>query len=109
MYFENKNEFDKIVKAMIIKKFYLIKNFKTNLLIENNIFDSKFIDIFTSINIIYIDNCDITILIFVKARSKFQHLSIYALHTVIISFDIEQLFRIHNVTLSNRHYFFESI
>ena len=107
MYLENKNKFNIIVKAIIIREIYLIKDLKTNLLIDNDIFEFELIDIFTFISTIYIDNCDITIFIVINNRFKFQRLSIYVLKTATIFSKIEYFFKIPNTVLSKRNYFLE--
>ena len=107
MYFEIKNKSDIIVKAVIIREIHLIKDLKTDLLIDNDIFEFELIDIFTSISTIYIENYEITIFITINVKFRFQRLSIHALKTTIFS-KIEYFFKIHNIILSKRNYFFES-
>ena len=107
MYFENKNKSDIIVKTIIIREIHLIKDWKANLLIENNIFEFEWIDISTFISTIYIDNCEITIFIVINDRFRFQRLSIHVLKTTTIFSEIEYFVNIHNIILSKRDYFFE--
>ena len=74
MYFENKNKSHDVVKTIIIREVYLIKDLKANLLIENDILKFELIDISTSINTVYIESCKITIFITINIRSKSQHM-----------------------------------
>lgn len=109
MYFEERKKRNEKIKAMIIKKIHLIKDSKVDLMIENNILNSKLIDLSTSTNTFYNESCDVTISIFIKTKFIFQNLSVHVLHTVIISFIIEQVLGIHNITLFDPDYLFESI
>ena len=47
IYFFEINSFKKWIEAVIIKKIYLIKSFKANLLIKNDVLSSEKIDILT--------------------------------------------------------------
>ena len=109
LYFEDKDAFDIVVKAIVTRKIHLVKNFKVNLLIRNDIFESKLIDISIFINTAYIDNCDITISIIINVRSRSQHMLIHALKTTTIFVEIECVLQIHNTVLSERNYLFEAI
>ena len=109
MYFENKNKFDEIVKVVIIREVHLIKNFKANLLIENDIFGLELIDIFTSVNTVYIGSCDVTIIIAINVKFKAQHMLIHSLKTRTALSESECLVKIYNIILSDRNYFFVSI
>ena len=109
MYFEGTDAFDIVVKAILIRKIHLIKNLKVNLLIKNDIFESKFIDIFIFINTAYIDNCDDTISITINVKSRSRHMLIHALKTTTIFVEIECVLQIHNTVLSERNYLFEAI
>ena len=109
MQFKEKNNIHKIVQAAIIRKIYLIENFKINLLINNDIFDSKLIDILASANSTYIENCEIIIFILIKIKSKSQQLLIYIIKTLIVIFEFEFLLDIHKIFLFDRDYFFEFV
>ena len=108
MYFEEKNKIDDTVKTVIIREIHLIKNLKINLLIENDIFEFELIDISTSTNIAYIENCDVTISITINVKFRSQHMSVHVLRTTSISFKSKRLLKIYNIILSERNYFFES-
>ena len=79
MYFSKTDNFDKLIRTIIIKKIHLIKNLKANLLIENNILSSKNIDIFNSTKSVYINNCDFITAIPIKIKIKSQ---IKSIHTI---------------------------
>lgn len=85
-----------------------MKDLKVNLLIKNDIFKLKSIDIFISINTPYIESCDVTILIVISVRFRSQHMFVHILKITTIFFEIEYVLRIHNITLSERDYLCES-
>lgn len=61
MYFKNKDNLDKEIRIMIIKKIHLINNLKINILLKNDILSSKLIDISMLTTTIYIESCNMTI------------------------------------------------
>lgn len=107
MYFESNNKSDDFVKTILPRKIHLIKNLKANLLIENYLFKLKFINIFTFIHIAYIKSCDVTTFIVINAKFRLQHVFVHILRTTTISFEIECVMQIYNITLSKRDYLFE--
>ena len=107
MYFEEKNKIDDTVKTVIIREIHLIKNLKINLLIENDILKFELIDISTSTNIVYIESCDVTISITINVKFRSQHMSVHVLRITSIFFRSKRFLKIHNITLSERNYFFE--
>ena len=54
--FDNLN--DKSVKICFIKHFYIVNNFKINILLNNNIFESKNMFVYVDQKKIFVDNCD---------------------------------------------------
>ncbi len=68
MYFIRKNKKEKTIKAMFMREIYFVNNFKTNMLINNNIFNFEKFNLFINKEEIYINSCDITILINVQRR-----------------------------------------
>ena len=78
MYFSDKNKDENFVKILIIREIHLIDDLKANIFIENDVLNSKKFDIFISTSSVYIENCDVTISIFVKNRSIFRTASIHA-------------------------------
>lgn len=108
MHFKNINEINQIVQAVIIKEMYFVKDSEINLLINNDILNFKLIDISISSNSTYIENCKITILIFVKTRFKFRKISIYTFKATIVCFKIECFVEIYNIILFDQNYLFES-
>lgn len=107
--FENKNKASHIVKAVIIREIHLIKNLRANLFIENNILKLKLIDVFTSINIVSIENYDVTISITINIKTKFQHMSVDELKTIIVLFQFECLVKVYNIILPNKNDLSKSI
>ena len=107
MYFEDIKT-NKFVKTIITRKIHLVKDFKTNLLIENDILNSKKIDISNFTKTTYIDHCEIIISIIIKTEIRSQTRSIHAFKTLIISFKSECLISIHAmIFFSNRDFLFE--
>lgn len=75
MYFANINDKNQKVKTLITQKIHLIDNFKTNIFIDNDVLKFEFIDILTSTNSIFIENCEITILIRTQIKTfQIQHM-----------------------------------
>ena len=110
MYFSEINSFDISTKTVIIRKIHLIDDLKANLLIENDILDSKQVDIFNSTEIALIDTCDVTISITIRTEIKSQIKSIYVLKAVTMSSKSECLISIHHMfSLSDKDFLFESV
>ena len=107
MYFLEKNKNDTTIKAKIIRKIHLINDLKTNMLLKNDILDSKKFDIFTSTSSTYIESCEITISIFIKNRFMSRSAFVHFTKTRIISSRIEISILIHKISLSERDYLFE--
>ena len=108
MHFKNTNKIDQVVQAVIIRKIHLIDDLKVNLLIDNDILSSKLIDISTSINSTYIENCKMTIFISIKTRFRSRNMSVHTLKAIVIFLKSDCLVDIHNITLSDQNYLFES-
>ena len=108
MYFSDKNQNDKSATALITREIHLIDNLKINILIENDIFEFKKFDVFISISSAHIESCNIIISIFVRNRSTLRIASVHSTKIMIISSQIEQIVRIHKISLSERDYIFES-
>ena len=108
LYFPKKNNSDESIKVVIIREVHLIKDLKAKLLIENDILDSEKIDISNSTNSAYIDSCEITIPIVIRAGSKSQSRSIHAIKTFVIPPKSECLMSVHvMISLSERDFLFE--
>ena len=108
MYFSDKNQNDKSTTALITKEIHLVDNLKTNIFIENDILESEKFDVFISTSSAHIESCDIIISIFVRNRSTSRIASVHSTKIMIISSQIEQIVRIHKISLSERDYIFES-
>ena len=81
-----------MIKAKILKEVYLLNYLKANMLIENNLSKSRKFDIFISILSIYIDSCDVIILIFIKSRFAFQSTLIHFIELHIICYARKLIF-----------------
>jgi len=66
LYFSNKDRKKNLIIAKIICKVYLINNLKTNILIKNNLIDSKEIIININNKLVFINSCDVIVLVKVK-------------------------------------------
>ena len=108
MYFSSIDKNENFVKTLITREIHLIENLKANVLIDNDVLNSEKFDIFISTSSAYIESCNVIILIFVNNRSSSRTISIHATKTMIISSKSEQTIFIHKISLSNRHYIFES-
>lgn len=92
---------------MIIREIHLIDNLKIDFFIDNHILSLELIDISTSINFAYIENCEITVLICFRAKSNLQ--SKFAHNTKIVIFFSQKkiVVFIHVIFVSKRDYIFE--
>ena len=106
MYFAEKKD-DRSIFVEVIKEIHLMKNLKTNLLIENDVLNSELIDISTFTNSVFIESCEVIISICIKIRSFFQIRAIHAINTVISSRS-KLAISIHKITTFERNYMFES-
>ena len=113
MYFlDQKN--DKIVKIIIRREIHLINNLKINMLIDNDVIDSKKWNIDNEHNKITIDSCDVTIFIDIRRRSSIDqsmHKSMHIKKTIIVSSQSEMIISIHYLVdniFNDRDYLFES-
>ena len=107
MYFLEKDKDDTTVKAKIIREIHLINDLKTNMLLENDVLDSKKFDILTSTSSAYIESCEIIISIFIKNRFVSRSAFVHFIKTRIISSRTEISILIHKISLSKRDYLFE--
>lgn len=105
MYFTKINDFDTLAKTVIIKEIYLIKDLKTNLLIENNVLSFENIDIFNFTKSIHINSCDVIITITIRSKFKSYKL-IHAFKAFTVFGNAECLMSIHHmIFFSNRDFF----
>ena len=110
MYFSETNSSDTSTKTVITREIHLVDDLKANLLIKNDILDSKQVDIFNSTEIAFIDSCDVTISITTRTEVRSQIKSIHALKAVTVLSKFECLISIHHMfSLSDRDFFFESV
>lgn len=80
---------------MITRKIHLIEDFKINILLENNVLESELFDIFMSLEIAYIESCDVTISIKIFSQRTFQSKLIHFTKFKTISLYFERLISIH--------------
>ena len=106
MYFADTDDKRRKIKTLITRAIHLIDNFKTNMLIDNNILRSEFIDISTFTKSTYIDSCEITILIRMQIKT-FSVRSICAIKSIVISSLIELTISIYKINAFNNDYIFE--
>ena len=66
-------------------------------------------DIWTSTNLAYIENCEIIIFILIRIKFRLQQMSVHIIRTTIVLFKFEFLSDIHNISLSDKDYFFELV
>ena len=110
MYFSEINSSDTSTKTVITREIHLIDDLKANLLIKNDILDSKQVDIFNSTEIVLIDSCDVTISITIRTKVRSQIRSVHALKAVTVFSKSECLISIHHMFfLFDRDFFFESV
>ena len=107
MYFKSKNVHENAMRAMITREVHLIDELKINILIDNDILDSKLFDISMFNKSTYIESCDVTISITI-ANSRYQTKLIHCIKIELISAHTEKLISIYKIFLANQNYFFES-
>lgn len=108
MYFNEKNASDDTMRAMITREVHLINEFKVNILIDNNILNSKLFDISMSNKTRHTESCDIIISIII-VNHCFQLKLIHSVKINLISLHSGKLIFIHKISVQNRDYFFESV
>ena len=91
----------------IIREILLTNNFKTNFFIENDVLNSKLINIFTFTCTVFINNCDVIVSIIIKTKFISQFRLIHAINTDI-STRFEIVISIHKITIFDRDYMFKS-
>ncbi len=85
LYFSNKDRKKNLIIAKIIRKVYLINNLKTNILIKNNLIDSKEITIDINNKLVFINSCDVIVLVEVKTSCVVIYTLVYVKKTITIS------------------------
>ena len=106
-FFDQKN--DVTIKTKIIKKIHLIDNFKTNMLLNNDVIESEKIDVNIFKKTIYIESCEIIASLKIRTSKIVVQISIHARKITVIFFRFELIFSMHYTIVSfDRDYFFES-
>ena len=108
MYFSEKNENDQSVLVEIIKEIHLIDSLKINFLIDNNVLNLELIDIFTFINTVFIESCNVIVSIIIKFRFFSQTKSVHTTKKNKVSSHSELAISIHKIMTFDRDYIFES-
>lgn len=108
MYFFEKNKNNQSVFVEIVKEIHFVDNLKINIFINNDILDSKLIDIFNFISTASIKNCNIIIFIIVKFKSSRQSWVIHAIRSQKILSHFEFTISIPKIVTSKRDYIFKS-
>ena len=97
------------VRAKIIKKIHLIDNFKTNMLLSNDVIESEKIDVSISNKSVYIDSCEVIVNFEVRTSRVTIQISIHARKITVIFSHSELILSMHYITVSfDRDYLFES-
>ena len=106
-FFDQKN--DNLIRAKITRKIHLIDNLKTNILLRNDVIDSKKIDVSISNKSTYFDSCEVIVNLKVRTFKISIQISIHARKITIISSHSELMLSMHYTTVSfDRDYLFES-
>lgn len=101
MHFDEKNKNDKAIRAMITRKIHFVKKLKVNILIDNDVFDSKLLDISMNNDILYNESCKIIISI---AITNYRNVHARFVHSIKINFIIshfEKLTFIHRILMTD--------
>ena len=104
---ETKDE--KRILTQITKEIYLMNDFKTNLLIENDFFELKDFTINISNRKATIVNCDVIINLSIKQRNLYVKRNIHAIHSILIFSEIEIKISIKFFISNDKDFLFESI
>ena len=101
---------DKSITSIFRREIYLMNNFKTNMLINNNIIESKNIIINSIKKQTFIINIDVTISIKIKLSKNNIQRSIHIRKIIIVLFYIEIIVFINDINLSkNKDFLFEFV
>ena len=98
----------KQILACITRKIHLVKEFKFNLLIENDFLKSEKFVIDINNKKVIISNCEITINLFIKQRDLYVKRNVHANHTIVVSFDQKIAISIKFFVFEDRDFLFES-
>ena len=108
MYFSDQKN-DVTIKIKIIRKIHLIDNLKINMLLSNDVIESKKIDVSISNKSIYIDNYEVIVSFEVRTSRVIVQTSVHARKITVISSHSELILSVHYTTVSfDRDYLFES-
>ena len=106
--YDKNNVIDERIRTCFIRKIHIINNLKINILIKNNINDSKDIIVFIKNHIAHINSCDVTVSLKVKIIEIVIAKSIHLRKIIVILLKIELSIKIHHLIVSNKKYLFES-
>ena len=101
---------DKSIVSMLRREIHLINNFKTNMLIDNDVLDSKNVVINSVKKQTFIINIETTIFVNIRSSKTSIQRSVHIRKTIVISSQFEIIIFIHHVFFSiNKIFLFESI
>ena len=107
MYFPDQKD-DVTVRTKIIKKIHLIDNFKANMLLSNDVIESKKIDVSISNKSVYIDSCEVIASLEIRTSRVTIQTSVHARKITVIFSHSELILSMHYTTvLFDRDYLFE--
>ena len=104
IYFNEKNKNDEMIRAKITRKIHFVNELKINMLIINDIFESKLFDISMFNSTAYIESCDVIIFITITSHRSMQTKFIHSTKTNFISSRSKKLISIYKFFASNRYY-----
>ena len=106
-FFDQKN--DVTVRTKIIRKIHLIDNLKTNMLLSNDVIESKKIDVSIFKKTAYIESCEVIASLKIRTFKIVVQTSIHARKITVVSSRFELVLSMHYTTVSfDRDYLFES-
>lgn len=109
LFFSSKNKENNVVMTKITREIYLVDDFKINILIDNDLLDSKRITIDVTKKFAYIESCDVIVDIEIKTIRIVVHERVHARKVVDVSSRSKMIILVHHTTIStNRDFLFES-
>ena len=106
-FFDQKN--DVTIKIKIIREIHLLDNLKINMLLNNDVIESKKIDVNVSNKSTYIDNCEIIDNFEIRTSRSIVQISIHERKITIVFSHNELILSMHYIIVSfDRNYLFES-
>ena len=101
------NVVDEIVRAIFRREIHVVDDFKTNILIDNDIMSSKDIFVDSEKHTIHIESCKVIVSMKVKSSNAIVSKSIHLRRTTFISSRSEISVEIHHLIVFDKDYLFE--